>query len=98
MCADGQGKFWQYHDAVFENNRNLSNEDLLRYAGDIGLDIDQFKRCLVSAETEKAVQDDSDAAQAAGISSTPTFLVNGVLISGAKPVAEFVKVIDAELN
>jgi len=98
VCADGQGKFWQYHDAIFEDSRNLSDEDLLRYAGDTGLDIDRFKQCLVSEETKQAVQDDSDAAKAAGISSTPIFLINGVLVSGAKPVAEFVKIIDAELD
>jgi len=98
VCADGQGKFWQYHDTLFANNRQLGDDDLLRYATELGLEIDPFKECLASDETHTKVQADLEAARELGISGTPAFLVNGVLISGAKPASEFVKVIDAELN
>ncbi len=98
VCADDQGKFWQYHDTLFENNRKLGDDDLLSYASEIGLDIDQFKQCLTSPSTKTKVQTDLKAAQTAGISGTPAFVVNGVLISGAKPASEFFKVINAELN
>ena len=98
VCADDQGKFWQYHDTLFENNRKLGDDDLLRYASEVGLDIDPFKQCLTSAETRTKVQTDLETARMAGISGTPAFLINGVLISGAKPASEFYKVIDAELK
>jgi len=98
VCADGQGKFWEYHDTLFANNRKLSDDDLTGYASEIGLDLDLFKQCLISPETRETVQSDMDAARTAGISATPAFLVNGVLISGAKPVNEFIQVIDSELN
>ena len=98
VCADGQGKFWQYHDTLFENNRKLGDDDLLSYATEIGLNIDKFKQCLTSTETRSKVQADLEAAQNAGISGTPAFVVNGVLISGAKPASEFIAIIDSELR
>ena len=97
VCADGQGKFWQYHDTLFESNGKLADDDLLRYAADLGLDIDQFKLCLTSTETSTKVQADLDAAKTAGVSGTPAFLINGIFLSGARPAKEFINIIEAEL-
>ena len=98
VCADAQGRFWEYHDALFENPRALSDEDLVRYAGEVGLDVQSFETCLAGTESGDKVTRDAEAARSAGISSTPSFLVNGVLVSGAKPAAAFIEVIEKELE
>jgi protein-disulfide isomerase len=98
LCANDQGQFWPYHDMLFENTRQLSDEDLLRYAGEVGLDSDQFQACYDEQRFAQQVSDDMAAARAAGANGTPAFFVNGVLLSGAKPPADFFRVIDAELE
>jgi len=96
-AANSQGKFWEMHDLIFENQRDLSEAAYLRYAGQIGMDVDQFKKDMVSASVKARV--DADAAEAAklGVTGTPGFFVNGYFLSGAKPFSEFKRVIDAEI-
>jgi protein-disulfide isomerase len=96
-CADVQGKFWGFHDLVFENNKKLSDDDLAGHASELGLEMDAYRQCVSERETQAIVQTDAAAAAGLGISGTPAFFVNGILLSGAKPFAEFVKIIDAEL-
>jgi len=96
-CADEQGQFWAYHDKLFQNNRALGKEDLLRYASDAGLDPALFQACVDERRFKDKVEADLQAARAAGISSTPSFVVNGVLLSGAQPAEAFYKLIDQEL-
>ena len=96
-AANSQGKFWEMHDLIFENQRDLSEAAYLRYAGQIGMDVDQFKKDLVSAAVKARV--DADAAEAAklGVTGTPGFFVNGYFLSGAKPFSEFKRVIDEQI-
>ena len=96
-AANSQGKFWEMHDLIFENQRDLSEEAYLRYAGQIGMDVDQFKKDMVSASVKARV--DADAAEAAklGVTGTPGFFVNGYFLSGAKPFSEFKRVIDEQI-
>jgi protein-disulfide isomerase len=96
-AANAQGKFWEMHDLIFANQRELIEEKYLEYAAKIGLDIDRFKKDLTSAAIKKRV--DADAAEAAklGITGTPGFLINGRYFAGAKPFSEFKRRIDAEL-
>ena len=97
LCADEQGKFWPFHDQVFANAKTLSDEDLKRFAGEAELDVAAWEQCLAEGRFKQKVQQDMDAALGAGITSTPTFLVNGLLVGGAKSVDRFVTIIDAEL-
>jgi protein-disulfide isomerase len=97
VCADEQGKFWAYHDKLFENNRALAPADLEHYAVDVGLDPKAFEACLGQKQTKEKVDGDLSAARAAGISGTPAFIVNGKLLSGAQPAQSFFEVIDVEL-
>ncbi len=97
-CADEQGKFWEYHDLMFENNRALGDEDLERYAAEVGLEMDGYRQCVSDRRYQELVQTDAEAAAENGISGTPGFFVNGIKISGAKPLSEFVTLIDAELQ
>lgn len=96
-AANRQGKFWEMHDLIFENQRDLSEAAYVRYAGEIGLDVDQFKKDMVSASVKARV--DADAAEAAklGVTGTPGFFVNGYFLSGAKPFSEFKRVIDEQI-
>lgn len=102
-CANEQGKFWAYHDHLFENqageNQNtFSRDNLKRFARELGLDTAQFNTCLDSDKYEDAVAADTNAGRDAGVSGTPTTFVNGRMLSGAQPLANFTKIIDEELN
>lgn len=96
-AAKKQGKFWEMHDILFENNRNLSDEEITGYAREIGLNVTQFERDFNSPEIAAEVKEDMDLAQKLGVRSTPTFFVNGIMVRGAKPIEEFAKMIEEEL-
>ena len=97
VCAEQQGKFWEYHDALFQNQQALSDTDLDKYAADLGLDAGKFKTCRQDPATETRVNTDAAAARQAGLTGTPAFFVNGILISGARPIEDFTRWIDQEL-
>ncbi|MCO4768553.1 MAG: thioredoxin domain-containing protein [Deltaproteobacteria bacterium] len=97
-CAQDQGKFWEYHDVLFENQRAQKDEDLKKYAGEVGLDAAKFDECLASNKYADRVADDKKSGEAAGVSGTPAFFVNGVFINGARPFEAFADVIDDELK
>jgi predicted DsbA family dithiol-disulfide isomerase len=96
-CAGDQGKFWEFHDKLFENQKALQEEDLLGYATELGLDTDAFQACISSGTHRATVTSDAAAAEGAGVTGTPAFFVNGVLLTGAQPAEEFYEVIEAEL-
>jgi protein-disulfide isomerase len=96
-CAAGQGRFFEMHDRIFANRAALQLPDLKRYAGEIGLDPAAFDACLASNQAAEAVQKQAQIASQLGASSTPSFLINGRLISGAQPYAVFAQAIDEEL-
>lgn len=100
-CAAEQGKFWAYHDLVFEdqyNNRSALNQDrLVELAQEIGLDTDAFSECLLSGRYSMQIAQESQTVQALGVRGTPGFLINGVFISGAQPFEVFQQVIDEQL-
>lgn len=98
LCAEDQGKFWEYHDVLFANNRALSDEDLRGNAETIGLDVDAFVQCMTEERFAVKVEADLEAGRAVGLSGTPAFFVNGLLLSGARPVEDFVQLIDSELG
>jgi protein-disulfide isomerase len=97
-AANRQGKFWEMHDLIFNNQRNLSEEAYVAYAGQIGMNVDQFKQDLASASVKARVDADTREAEKLGVTGTPGFFINGYFLSGAKPFGEFQKVIDAQLK
>jgi protein-disulfide isomerase len=97
VCADEQGQFWAFHEKVFENQGALSEADLLTYATDIGLDVSAFKTCSTSPDTRERVEADVAAGKEAGVTGTPAFFVNGIPLSGARPIEDFVRTIEREL-
>ena len=96
-CADQQDKFWEFHDILFENNRALSDQDLLKYAADVGLNVAAFEKCVADREFQATVQSDAEAAADLGLRGTPAYFINGIAMRGAKPFEEFVRVIETEL-
>ena len=98
MCANEQGKFWEYHDVLFKNQQTLEVPQLKDHAKDVGLDTASFSACLDSGKYKKAIDEDMAAGQRVGVTGTPAFFVNGVMINGAQPFDEFKKVIDQELG
>ena len=97
-CADAQGKFYEMHDQLFDHANALEVENLKQYAKAIGLDEAKFAACLDGGEMAKVVEKDMASAEAVGVSSTPTFFVNGRELAGALPQADFQRIIDEELG
>jgi protein-disulfide isomerase len=86
-CANDQGKFWEYHDYLFanqigENQGAFSEKRLLAFASNLKLDMDKFTTCLKSDQYNQQVLDDNAFATNSGINQTPSFLVNGELVTG----------------
>ena len=85
------------HGKLFANQRALAVDSLKGYAKDLGLDAGKFNACLDSGEKAKVVEANRKAGDEAGVSGTPAFFVNGLLISGAQPFESFKQLVDAEL-
>jgi len=96
-CAADQGKYWEMHDKLFEASPQLEVADLKGYAREIKLDVPRFEECLVSGATSTLVLDDVRMGEEICVSATPTFFINGQVLSGAQPLEAFKAVIDAEL-
>lgn len=97
QCADEQGKFWQYHDALFADQSKLSDADLKARAAALGMDAPRFNACVDSHKYKAAVDTDIKEGDQAGVSGTPAFFINGRLLSGAQPYEAFKRMIDEEI-
>ena len=96
-CAAEQGKFWEYHDLLFERSPLLSPAELKQYARDLKLNGEDFDRCLDSGKHQPAIASDLQEGTKLGASATPTFFINGRMLVGAQPLSAFQKIIDGEL-
>jgi Na+/H+ antiporter NhaA len=76
-AAAAQGKFWEMHDVLLDNQDDLHPPDLVRHAEDLGLDVDRFVADLRRREGGKRIADDVDSAEQSGVAGTPTFFING---------------------
>ena len=97
-CAGADGKYWPYHDRLFQEQPAFEREDLVRYAVELGLDQTAFVRCLDDRRFAEAVDADVAQARALGINGTPTFIVNGQTLVGAHPIDTFRTIIDDALK
>ena len=96
-CAAEQGKFWEYHDVLFERSPRLTPQDLKQYAQELKLDAAAFDQCLDSGKFVAEVDKDFQEGLALGLTGTPSFFINGRQIVGAQPLTAFQKIIDGEL-
>ena len=96
----GDEGYFAMHDEIFENQNDLSDAALRRYAEAVGADMGQFDTCFADADgsMEALVQQDMSDGQAAGVSGTPTVFVNGQKIVGAQPYAAFEAALEAALE
>ena len=97
MAAHRQGKFWEMHDKLFDNQQNLGDADIEKYATELGLDLAKFKTDLADAGLKAQIENEQKAAVALGQGGTPAFFINGNVLVGAQPFEEFKKVIDSEI-
>ena len=100
-AAAEQGRFWEYHDLLYESQGSgsggaFSDEKLSGFARDLGLDVGRFESDFGSEAVAAAVQEDFEAGQSAGISGTPTFEVNGRRLVGFQPLEAFEGIIEEE--
>jgi len=98
LCAADQGKFWELHDWMFANGSALSREAIVAQAVELGMDEAKLNACLDEKTHGADVDDDMAEAHSLGINGTPGFMINGRLINGARPVEDFMQVIDDELE
>jgi Na+/H+ antiporter NhaA len=82
-AAAAQGKFWEMHDQLLDHQGALTAGDLMRYAGEIGLDTEQFTRDMRNHTGAARIAEDVDSADLSGVSGTPTFFINGRRHHGA---------------
>jgi protein-disulfide isomerase len=98
QCAFDQGKFWQYHDLLYQRAPALSVSDLKSYAAELGLDTARFNQCLDSGEKAAIIEKSKQDAQQRGFTATPDFLLNGQTIIGPPSFADLETRIDAILK
>ena len=97
-CAGAQGRYWEYHDLLFVAQPDFAREDLVRYAGRLGLERDAFAACLSEGRFREAVEQDVSEGKALGVTGTPTFFINGRRLVGAHPVEVFQEAVRAALE
>ena len=86
-AAQDQGKFWEYHDLLYENQAGgFSEERLIELAREAGLDVEKFEEDLASGRFEGSVVEDFQEGQQMGITGTPTFVINGRVLAGLQPL------------
>jgi hypothetical protein len=89
-AAQDQGKFWEYHDLLYENQSgDFSDERLIELAREARLDVEEFEAGLEGGEYEPLVRQDFVEGQGRGITGTPTFVINGEVLAGLQPVGVF---------
>jgi protein-disulfide isomerase len=98
LCANDQNRFWQMHDVMFLDQRNLTVPGLKQKAALISLDTEAFNACLDSHKYAERVSEDVAEGSRIGVTGTPAFLVNGRFFSGNLPYPDIEKVIEDELQ
>lgn len=102
-CAGEQGKFWEYHDYLYGNQRGenqgaFSKSNLKNFASALGLDRSKFDSCVDNDKYLSEIQKQTKTGGEVGVTGTPANFINGVLYVGALPTATFTQIIDTELS
>ena len=97
-AAGKQGKFWEMHDKLFANQKELTDENFEAWAKELGLDVAQFKKDMADPKLKEKVTGDQKTGAPIGVTGTPAFFINGRFLSGAQPVENFKKLVDEELT
>jgi protein-disulfide isomerase len=99
LCAHEQKaeSFWRMKDLMFEDQQSLTQDHLIAHARSLGLDHDKFVDCLSRTTMSARIDRDIAEGQELGVKSTPTFFVNGMMVTGAQSIEVFSELIDQEL-
>ena len=97
LAAGDQGKYWEMHDIMIKNSPTLDRESLIRYAGELKLDVKRFTSDLDSMKHKKQIEEDGNLAIAMDLYNTPTFFINGRKVIGNRPYEYLKKIIEEEL-
>ncbi len=102
-CANEQGKFWQYHRTLYDNQKGVNrgsftNDSLRMFAAQLELDTDAFDTCLSSDKYRAKVERDTADGKARGVNNTPTFVVDGKVIGNVTSVDLFREIIEKAMN
>jgi protein-disulfide isomerase len=98
LAAHEQGRFWEFHDILFANQRQLDRASLEAYAKQLGLNEARFKAALDSGKFDSQLTADMSEGTRVGANGTPTFFINGRPLVGALPIDQFRRIIDEELK
>jgi len=97
-AAAAQGAFWKMHDLLFAHQDALAFTDLLRYAGELELDVNRFRDELERHVYEARIAQDVESADLSGVSGTPTFFINGRRHHGAYDIATLTSAVRAAVR
>jgi protein-disulfide isomerase len=94
-AAGAQGRFWEMHDHLFENQKRLRDQDLHRYAEELGLDVTRFDQEMADHVYADRVHEDFMGGVRSGVNGTPTFYINGARHDGSYQVDDLVAALEA---
>ena len=97
LAADAQGKFWELHDLMMANQDDLSEKAILEYGARAGVDVKKLRTALDKHSYRAALDKEIDAGKQVDVKGTPCFFINGKQFTGARPIEQFRKEIDAAL-
>jgi protein-disulfide isomerase len=98
MYAHEKGKFWEAHHKLFQNQQQLDRASLEKYAGELGLDVEGFKKALEENKYVDQIKKEQRDAALVGARGTPAFFINGRFLNGAQPFEAFQQILDEELQ
>lgn len=93
MAAYKQGKFWEYYHILFNNSKNLNEENFIAFANELGLDMERFLEDRQDEELAEKIAEDIALAEKLDLKGTPAYVLNGVVVKGAQPPSYFEEVI-----
>ena len=97
-AAASQGRFWEMHDLLYERQDELGEEDLMRHAAELGLDLRRFEEDLANDHHAWRIEEDRLGGNRAGVRGTPTFFVNGVRYAGAMDLDGLLAAVEEAAN
>lgn len=97
LFANSKGKFWEYHDLLFKNQKAMTRPDLVKYAKELGLNLAAFNKALDAGTYKAAVDADLEMGKSVAVQGTPTMFVNGTRVQNPTDINIISKDIDAAL-
>jgi predicted DsbA family dithiol-disulfide isomerase len=98
MAQKGPKAFWEAHDLIFENQKEIEDDHLWGYAAKLGLDVEKVKNAVKNNTHKAKIDANQELANDMNASGTPHFFVNGRRLVGAQPVEKFKTIIDEEIK